>query len=118
MDLGLQGKVAIVTGGARGIGAGISEVLAQEGANLVIDYRSDPQECEGFAERLLQSSMASRRSQYRRISAGQKRWRCCMRGHWRPLAAWIGWVNNAGVMGRSPIEEMPLSEWQRLWTPT
>lgn len=36
MDLGLKGKVAIVTGGARGIGKGCSIVLAQEGCNLVI----------------------------------------------------------------------------------
>lgn len=36
MDLGLKGKVAIVTGGARGIGKGCSTVLAQEGCNLVV----------------------------------------------------------------------------------
>jgi len=52
MDLGLGGKVAIVTGGAKGIGSGISEVLAEEGANLVIDYRSDPEYCEQFASEL------------------------------------------------------------------
>jgi NAD(P)-dependent dehydrogenase (short-subunit alcohol dehydrogenase family) len=49
MDLGLKGKVAIVTGGAKGIGSGISEVLAEEGCNLVIDYRSDPEHAEKFA---------------------------------------------------------------------
>lgn len=36
MDLGLKGKVAIVTGGGRGIGKGCSTVLAQEGCNLAI----------------------------------------------------------------------------------
>lgn len=52
MDLGLKGKVVIVTGGAKGVGAGISEVFAQEGANLVIDYRSDSEYSEKFAKDL------------------------------------------------------------------
>lgn len=42
MDLGLTGKVVIVTGGASGIGAAISEGLAQEGAIPVILARSAP----------------------------------------------------------------------------
>ena len=36
MDLGLKDKVIIVTGGAKGIGAGIAEVVAAEGAKVVI----------------------------------------------------------------------------------
>ena len=36
MDLGLKGKVAIVTGGGRGIGKGCSTALAEEGCNLAI----------------------------------------------------------------------------------
>ena len=42
MDLGLTGKIIIVTGGASGIGAAISEALAQEGAVPVIFARRDP----------------------------------------------------------------------------
>ena len=41
MDLGFKGKTVVITGGTKGIGSGISEVFAQEGANLVINYRSD-----------------------------------------------------------------------------
>jgi 3-oxoacyl-[acyl-carrier protein] reductase len=36
MDLGLTGKVAIVTGSARGLGAATARRLAQEGAKIVI----------------------------------------------------------------------------------
>ncbi|MEY3308861.1 MAG: hypothetical protein RLZZ413_2899 [Pseudomonadota bacterium] len=42
MDLGLTGKIIIVTGGASGIGAAISEALAQEGAIPVIFARRAP----------------------------------------------------------------------------
>ncbi|SKC98309.1 L-fucose dehydrogenase [Chitinophaga ginsengisegetis] len=41
MDLGLKDKIIIVTGGAKGIGAAISAVLAQEGAIPVIIGRSE-----------------------------------------------------------------------------
>jgi NAD(P)-dependent dehydrogenase (short-subunit alcohol dehydrogenase family) len=40
MDLGLQGKKAIVTGGSRGIGKAIARELAREGVDLAIVARS------------------------------------------------------------------------------
>ena len=37
----LEGKVAIITGGGKGIGFGIASAFAEEGANLCITGRND-----------------------------------------------------------------------------
>lgn len=48
MDLGLGGRVALVTGGVRGVGLGVSRVLADLGATVVACARTDPGPLEGI----------------------------------------------------------------------
>jgi len=48
----LEGKVALVTGGAGGIGTGICEVLAERGCTVLVGYHRSAQDAAALAARL------------------------------------------------------------------
>jgi len=51
--MNLKGKVAIVTGGNSGIGAAIALALAEQGANIVIDYISHPEATSEMEKKII-----------------------------------------------------------------
>ncbi len=63
MDLGIDGKVALVTAGSRGLGWATAEALAGEGARLVVSSRSD----EALAE--VQQQLATTGAQVHTVPA-------------------------------------------------
>ena len=52
MDLGLEGKSAIVTGGSMGIGTEIALALAEEGCNVAINYRRHDTEAKEVVKKI------------------------------------------------------------------
>jgi 3-oxoacyl-[acyl-carrier protein] reductase len=50
--LDLSGKVALVTGASRGIGAAVAQLLAEQGADIIINYRSKASRAEEIATKI------------------------------------------------------------------
>jgi len=63
MNLGLEGKVALVTGGNRGIGAAISLTLAGQGCDVALTYRGREKEAEEIVRAI--SDMGRKAHAYR-----------------------------------------------------
>lgn len=105
----LDGKVAVVTGGAKGIGLGCAECLSAAGASVVIaDINVD--EGRQSAEKLpgpavaIEHDVRSPESAKALDEATQEKF-----GRLDII------LNNAGVAGRAiPLAEMPVEEWDRV----
>ena len=50
MKFDFKGQIAVVTGGTRGIGRGITEALLKAGAKVIATYQSNDKAAKEFAE--------------------------------------------------------------------
>jgi 3-oxoacyl-[acyl-carrier protein] reductase len=101
----LDGKVAIVTGGSRGIGEGIARRLAAEGAAVALTYHSGNETAELVAKEITGSGG---RAVALRVDSGD---RAAVREGVRQVVDRFGrldiLVNNAGVAVVAPIGDLP-----------
>jgi NAD(P)-dependent dehydrogenase (short-subunit alcohol dehydrogenase family) len=107
----VEGKVAIVTGGASGIGRATAEVLAREGADVVLTD-IDTREGESVAERIRARGGSATFQQQDVVeeSAWKELIALTVRDHGKLDIL----VNNAGIAPGGPIVDMSLDAWRHL----
>jgi 3-oxoacyl-[acyl-carrier protein] reductase len=107
----LAGKVAVVTGASKGIGAGIAKALAAEGASVVVNYASSRAgadavvaaiKAEGGKAIAVQGDV-SKSADVLRLFAETR----------QAFGALDVLVNNAGVYAFAPLEEITEAEFHR-----
>jgi NAD(P)-dependent dehydrogenase (short-subunit alcohol dehydrogenase family) len=108
----LKGKIALVTGAARGIGRGIAEVLAEEGADVAVNDADNMRQAEGVAELL--RSQGTRALAVRADVARRDEVEPMFARVWDELGPVDILVNNAGIETIVPFLELTDDQWTRL----
>ena len=108
----LNGKVAVITGGSKGIGSAIAKRFGEEKMKVVINYNSDPAGAQKAADTvkvaggdavIVQANIAS--------EAGVDALLAAAIDHFGDLDVW---VNNAGMEIKSPTHEVSLDDWNKV----
>src|SRR6476646_1182781 len=108
----LNGKVAVVTGASKGIGAGIAKQLAAEGAAVVVNYASSKSDADKVVDEIakgcskavpVQGRVAKKADVEKLFSAAEKAF-----GKIDIL------VNNAGVYEFMPLEDVTEQQFHRM----
>jgi len=110
MNLNLKGKIAIVTGGGSGLGAAISELFAEEGSNVVVNYIAEQQSVIKFVERLNQKYNTNSISLYGDITSAKDIDETIDQALKRYGGLDI-LINNAGIWPKSYVKDMSDEEW-------
>jgi 3-oxoacyl-[acyl-carrier protein] reductase len=112
--MGLEGRVALVTGGGRGIGRAVSLALAEDGADVAINFRRDEQAASDTVADI--EKIGRRAAKYR---ASVDSWDEDVAMVEAVLSDFDGvdiLVNNAGIASRGhSVADTDPAEFERVW---
>lgn len=108
----LEGTIALVTGASRGIGRGIAEAFAREGAKVAVNYHGSPDAAAEVVEGIIaaggdaiavQADVSDEQDVTRMVNQVLGRW-----GRIDVL------VNNAGILTQCHLAAMPTTMWDEM----
>jgi 3-oxoacyl-[acyl-carrier protein] reductase len=108
----LKGKVALVTGGSRGIGAAISLALAKAGADVAVNYQSRADEAQKVCSSIqkLDRRAATVQADVSQSAAVQE----MVSKIERELGPVSILVNNAGIARQQKVEDIREADWDEI----
>ena len=109
----LKGKSAIVTGSTSGIGQGIAEAFAREGASVMLNGFGDKKEIEALRAKIEKDSGA--RAIYDAADMSKPaEIEAMVRRAAKELGGTDILVNNAGIQHVAPVDEFPPEKWDAI----
>jgi 3-oxoacyl-[acyl-carrier protein] reductase len=107
----LDGRVALVTGGSRGIGRQIALDLAREGAVVAVAYRSGRDEAEELTRLIASEGRKAVALQADLSDPAQAQ--LLVAGVGQELGAIDILVNNAGINPSKPLADLTVADWRQ-----
>ncbi|BAY20323.1 short-chain dehydrogenase/reductase SDR [Calothrix sp. NIES-2100] len=108
----LTGKVALITGGSRGLGAAIAKRLADDGATVALTYTSSPQKADEVVRTI--ESAGGKSLAIRADSSDVAAVKNAVAETVKAFGRLDILVNNAGVAVLAPIDQFSLDDFDRL----
>jgi NAD(P)-dependent dehydrogenase (short-subunit alcohol dehydrogenase family) len=111
MDLGLKGKIALITGATSGVGREIALSLAAEGAAVAVNYRSSRQEAETLVDEI--ATKGGKAKAYQADVADLAAVKAMVDDTVKDFGGLNILINNAGLAIRRRFIETKPEDWHR-----